>query len=243
MSNNRPVTQDLASIDELSTDPSRVAVATAAAESVEPNTHLGLGSGKAIFLLTQLIAQRLGINHGIRACVASPATAGYCKAAGIEVVEIDGTTRLDLAIDGADEIDPHLRLIKGKGAALLREKLLIATAQRTLIIAQIEKSVSELGERELLPVEIVPYAWQQTQHRVAELLDEPALRVNPDGSPVVTADGGLLLDGKIHDTDIERLAARLDQTLGVVDHGLFLDQADEVFFGHPNGTTSRKVRD
>ncbi len=233
---------ELFTAEELCSDAGRSAVAVAAASLVHPRMTIGLGSGRAVFLLAILIGDKLGPHHGVRACVASPDTAEYCRKANIEVVEIDSSTRLDVAFDGADEVDPNLNLIKGKGAALVREKLLIATADRCVIMAQADKAVSKLGERELLPVEVIPYAWQQTRNRVADVLDEPALRATKDGDIVVTSNGNYLLDGRLRSSNLAETADRLDRTLGVVDHGLFLHQASEVIFGHPDGTTSIAVR-
>ena len=222
-------------------DAGRAAAVAKAAELIEPGMLLGLGSGRAVFALTHLIGEKFG--NRLTAVVASPQTAEIAAAAGIKVIELGAETALDLAIDGADEVDNQLHLIKGGGAALLREKLVIAAAAKTVILAEDRKLVDRLGSTHTLAVEVVPFAWGQTQRRVAKLIDNPALRADAQGAPVVTANGNYLLDGHIEDSgDLQELADNLATTLGVVEHGLFLDQASEVHFGRQDGTVTTLFR-
>ena len=151
----------------------RQAAAEAAAALVEPGMTIGLGSGRAVWAVIELLAER----DGVRAAVASERTRELAAEAGIEIVELDGVAPLDLALDGADEVDPRLGLIKGGGGALLREKIVISAASRFVVVAETPKRVERLGERTRLPVEVVRFGWPDTRRRLAELLPDPELRM------------------------------------------------------------------
>src|SRR5438128_2697555 len=147
-------------------DPSREAAAQAALERIAPGMTIGLGSGRAVWRLIELIGARPPAGQPLRAAFASNRTRALAEAAGIEAVELDGATTLDLAIDGADEIDPQLGLIKGGGAALLREKIVVTAAARFLVVAETRKRVARLGETFKLPVEVVRFGWRDTRRRL-----------------------------------------------------------------------------
>ena len=217
--------------------PAREAAARAALEHIEPGMTIGLGSGRAVWRVVELLGERAG---GVRSAFASDRTAELAREAGIEPVELDGDTRLDVAIDGADEIDPDLGLIKGGGAALLRERIVIAAAERFVVVAEERKRVDRLGETFKLPVEVVRFAWQDTRRRVLDLLPGAELRTDDGGAPLVTDEGHHLLDCELPAvSDIRGLAAALRQTTGVVDHGLFLDVADVVLVGKEDGSVEQ----
>lgn len=219
-------------------DEARTAAAAAAAELVEPGMTIGLGSGRAVWKVVSLLPA------GTRAVVASELTRERALTAGIEVVELDGTFELDLALDGADEVDGSLGLIKGGGGALLREKIVISAARRFVVVAETAKKVDRLGEHFRLPVELVRFGWRDTRRRLAHLLPDAELRSTEDGSqPYVTDEGHYLLDGQIPGgTDPAALADALLHLPGVVDHGLFLDMADLALLGRPDGTVERLTR-
>ena len=224
-------------------DPSqaaRAAAAEAAAALVEPGMTIGLGSGRAVWAVTALIAER-GLD--VRTAVASERTRSVAMDAGIPVVELDGELRLDLALDGADEVDPALGLIKGGGAALLREKLVIVAAERFVVVAETGKRVERLGETRGVPVEVVRFAWRDTARRLEPLFDSAELRLDDSGEPVVTDEGHHLLDcGVPRDGDLHELAARVKATVGVVEHGFFLDEASLALLGTPDGGVERVER-
>src|SRR5436309_10659446 len=142
---------------------------------------IGLGSGRAVWAVLDLLRDR-----GVRSASASSRTEELLREAGIEVVEPDGSLRLALAIDGADEVDAELGLIKGGGAALLREKLLVEAAERFVVVAEASKKVTRLGETRGLPVEVVRFAWGDTRRRLLELVPSAELRRADRGEPVVT---------------------------------------------------------
>jgi ribose 5-phosphate isomerase A len=215
-------------------DPARAAAAAAARTRIEPGMTIGLGSGRAVFALIDLLAATWS-SRPLRAVVASARTEARARAAGIDLVDLDTDRVLDLAFDGADEVDPALRLLKGGGGALLREKLVIAAARQVVIVAESPKLVPRLGTTKALPVEVVRFAWPTTRARLLDLLPTATLRQTPDGTPVVTDEGHHLLDCTLPATDLPALATALKSTLGVVEHGLFPDQADEVLLGHPDG--------
>jgi ribose 5-phosphate isomerase A len=151
-------------------------------------------------------------------------------------VELDAAAPLDLAIDGADEIDPQLGLIKGAGGALLREKLVIAAARHFLVVAETDKKVERLGQTRAVPVEVVRFGWRSTQARLLEhAVQEAELRLAGD-SPYVTDEGHVILDCRVPaQGSVEELAAALKSETGVVEHGFFLGMADEVLLGTLDG--------
>ena len=181
----------------------REAAATAAAELVKPSMTIGLGSGRAVWATVERLPR------GTRAVVASELTRARALTAGIEVVELDGSFELDLALDGADEVDGSLGLIKGGGGALLREKIVISAARRFVVVAEAVKKVERLGEGFRLPVEVVRFGWRDTRRRLSGLLPDAELRSTEDGSePYVTDEGHYILDAPIPP---EASAADLDR--------------------------------
>ena len=217
----------------------REAAAAAAAELVEPGMTIGLGSGRAVW------ASPSGSRAGTRAVVASERTRERALAAGIEVVELDGTFELDLALDGADEIDPSLGLIKGGGGALLREKIVISAARRFVVVAEASKKVERLGDR----ASGCPSRWCGSAGRTRaggcrRCCPTPSCAAPRTGSaPYVTDEGHYILDCAIPTAPIPpALAAALAPVPGVVEHGLFLDMADLALLGHPDGTVERLER-
>ena len=219
--------------------PAREAAAAAAAELVQPGMTIGLGSGRAVWALTERLPARTP------AVVASERTRELALRVGIEVLELDGSFELDLALDGADEVDGWLGLIKGGGGALLREKIVISAARRFVVVAEASKKVERLGERFRLPVEVVRFGWKDTRRRLSPLLPDAELRLAGD-SPYVTDEGHYILDAQIPpSTDpagLAELAAGLRAQPGVVEHGLFLDMADMALLGHDDGSVERLER-
>ena len=213
-------------------DPARVAAAAAAAELVEPGMLIGLGSGRAVWKLTELLGAR---GDSIRAATASNRTAELASGLGIEIVELDGSVELDLALDGADEVGPDLGLIKGGGGALLREKIVVCAARRFVVVAETPKRVERLGEHMRLPVEVTRFAWRDTRRRLAKLLPDAQLRAD-EGTPYLTDEGHYILDCVVPpDADAAGLDLALKRIAGVVEHGLFLGMAERALLGRPDG--------
>ncbi|GAC1325708.1 MAG: ribose-5-phosphate isomerase RpiA [Thermoleophilaceae bacterium] len=215
----------------------RAAAARAAVTRLESGMTIGLGSGRAVWRVIEEIAARWPGRPPLRVACASPVTEERAVGIGLDPVALDGSVRLDVAIDGADEVDPHLGLIKGGGGALLREKLVIAAAGRFHGVAEVDKQVTRLGERRALPVEVVRFAWPETRRRVLELVEEAQLREDAGGRPFVTDEGHCLLDCRLGaGTDAAALAVRLKQTVGVVEHGLFIGMARLALLGRGDGS-------
>jgi ribose 5-phosphate isomerase A len=217
------------------TSAAREAAAAAAVELVEPDTTIGLGSGRAVWKVVEHIARRWPGRPPLRAVTASKRTAALARDAGIELTELDGELELELALDGADELDPELRLLKGGGGALLREKIVISAARRFVVVAETPKRVRCLGERFPLPVEVVRFAWRDTRRRLAPLLPHAKLRMDGEEA-YVTDEGHYILDCPLApDAVLEALDSEVKLVPGVVEHGLFLGMAERALLGRPDG--------
>jgi ribose 5-phosphate isomerase A len=213
----------------------------AALELVEPGMRLGLGSGRAVWAVTQALASS-GSRPELVVC-ASPETARLAEAAGLRVATLGEAPELDLALDGADEVTRHLAALKGGGGSLLREKLVIACARRCVLVAESRKLVQRLGERWRLPVEVVRFGWEGTRTRLLALLGDAERRCDSEGAPFVTDEGHHILDCAIPPaSDLHALAVAIKALTGVVDHGFFLEHADAVLLGAPDGSVERLVR-
>jgi ribose 5-phosphate isomerase A len=216
-------------------------VAHAAVEQVEPGMALGLGSGRALWAALHVLGQRPW-SRDLRIATASAMTEERARDLGLQIVPLDGTVHLDLVIDGADEVDGELNLLKGHGAALLREKLIVVNARRFVVIAEASKLVDHIGQQKTLPIEVVRFAWPDTRDRLLDLFDEVTLRVD-DGTPRVTDEGHYLLHATMPpDADLPALATAVACTVGVVEHGLFLGMADEALLGSPDGQVNVRRR-
>lgn len=228
--------EDRGAVADLLDDPARAAAAAAAAERVQPGPTVGLGSGRAVWATMELLARRADL-AGLRVVAASTTTERLAaRDYGFTVVAFDGDVRPALYIDGADEVGPDRSLLKGHGAALLREKLIAVASDRFVVVAEAAKRVKRLGAQRTLPVEVVRFGCSDIRRRLRASFTEVSLRVD-DGEPVRTDEGHLLLEITLpDDVDAATVADRLDGTVGVVEHGLFLGLADEVLLGHPDGT-------
>ena len=218
----------------MSSDPARTAAAAAAVELVQPGMTIGLGSGRALWKALELLAER---GEPVRCVVASSRTEELARAAGFELLGLDGTFELDLAIDGADEVDPALGLIKGGGGALLREKIVISAARRFAVVAEASKKVERLGSGFRLPVEVVKFGWLDTRRRLAELLPDAVQRLREDGEAYLTDEGHFILDCRLPpEGDLGELGRAVKQIPGVVEHGLFIGMATEALLGRDDGS-------
>jgi ribose 5-phosphate isomerase A len=217
--------------------PARDAASAAALELIEEGMALGLGSGRAVWRLVERIGERWPDGAPLRAAVASERTRTRAREAGIELVDLDGDVELDLALDGADEVDDQLRLIKGGGGALLREKIVIAAARRFVVVAETPKHVERLGSGFRLPVEVARFGWDNTRRRVGDVLADPELRLSEGGhNPYVTDEGHYILDCPIPgDVDLDELDDRLRHVPGVLEHGLFTGMAELALLGTDEG--------
>ena len=224
-------------------DAARAAAARAAVELVEPGSAVGLGSGRAVWAVTEMLGERAGDLAPLRVAVASSRTDELARAAGLDVVALDGSLRLALAIDGADEVDPELGLLKGGGGALLREKIVVAAAERFVVVAETSKRVERLGSTRGIPVEVVRFGWRDTRARLLQHVASAELREGEEGEPYLTDEGHYILDCAPHpEGEMTELATALKAMPGVVEHGLFLTEADIVLLGRPDGGVDRLER-
>lgn len=226
-------------------DPSELGKAAAgkkAAEAVSAGMKLGLGTGSTVAHFLEALGTRVknGELPGIIGVPTSIRTENHAAELGIPLTTLESVDGLDLTVDGADEVDPHLDLIKGLGGALLREKMVAQATQRLIIIADESKIVEKLGTRSPLPIEVVPFGWQSHLPFLEELEGRPFLRENPDGTPFSTDNRNYILDCRFPQgiSDAGALESALNCRAGIVESGLFLGMAQEVLVGGVNDVRS-----
>src|SRR5277367_4320284 len=200
-----------------------------ALQLVKPGMKLGLGSGSTARQFVDLVGERVKAGLGVRCVATSEATATQAKALGIPLSTLDELLELDLTVDGADEVDPRLRLIKGGGGALLREKIVAAASKRMAVIVDSTKLVRVLGAFPL-PVEVVPFGLKATRGHIERALAGLGLagpiRLRGGSEPFITDGGHYILDCSLGAIDQpERLGESLSMIPGVVEHGLFVGLA------------------
>jgi len=224
----------------LTVEQQKARVAQAALEEVRSGMILGLGSGSTMVKFLDVLGAALsrGDLTDIVGVPTSEATAAQCRRLNIPLIALARAGRLDVAIDGADEVAPDLGLIKGLGGALLREKMVAGAAQRFVVIADQRKIVKRLGERSALPVEVVPFAWDWHIGFLTELGARPEARRGADGALMRTDNGNIILDcyfsmGISSPGDI---ASAMAGRPGVVEHGLFLGMAQRALIVDEAGT-------
>ena len=227
-------------------DRAKFAAARRASELVEPGMRVGLGTGSTAAFLVRCLGDRVrdeGLN--IQGVPTSGRTAQLARDVGIQVLTLEDLPRLDLTIDGADEFDRDLNLIKGGGGALLQEKIVAMASDKMIVITDASKKVDALGAF-ALPVEVLKFGWQTSLALIKIRLEALGLggkeisRRMSGQTPYVTDEGNYILDlhlGRI--ADAAQLALWLNQVPGVVENGLFIDICAQVIIGHGDGTTSQ----
>ena len=229
-------------------DKAKFVAAKRAADYVEDGMRVGLGTGSTAAWLVRCLGERVR-DGGLRfkGVPTSTRTADLARDVGIEVISLDEARWLDITIDGADEFDGDLNLIKGGGGALLQEKIVATASDQMVVVADIGKEVEHLGAFPL-PIEVIPFGWQTTQALVEETLismdvlgRQSSLRMNRD-CPFVTDEGNYIMDLHLHRIgNARQLALVLNQMPGVVENGLFIDICDAVVIGYGDGRV--QVRD
>ena len=225
----------------LSADDAKRLAAAKAAELVRDGMRLGLGTGSTAKHFVDFVGEKVRAGMKLVCVPTSEATRAQAQSLGIPLTTLDETPELDLTVDGADEFDPKLRLIKGGGGALLREKIVAAASLRMIVITDRSKQVETLG-RFPLPIEVVPFGLEATRRRVAKAAEatgcrgELTLRRGADGKPFVTDGGQYILDGAFGRIPYpEPLAAALAAIPGVMEHGLFIGLAKAVIVADAAG--------
>jgi ribose 5-phosphate isomerase A len=220
-------------------DRQKRAAAEAAVALIEDGMVLGLGTGSTMKFAVDALARRVR-EQGLRVSgvATSVRTEEQARALGIELTGFRTVSALDLAIDGADEVETGtLRLIKGLGGALLREKIVAEAARRFVVVADASKVVGRLGERAPVPVEVVRFGHESTARRLTALGAKPVLRSGSDGAPFVTDNGNLIYDchaGPL--ADPRAFATALRTIAGVVESGLFLEGVEQAIIGEADGS-------
>src|SRR5579859_2360658 len=213
------------------------AAAESAVAQVDHGMIVGLGSGSTAAFAVGALGRR--VREGLRVtCIpTSEHTAAQARALEIPLSTLAEHSQIDVTIDGADEVEAgSLNLIKGRGGALLREKIVASVSQRLVIVVDQTKMVERLGARESVPVEVIPFGWQVAALRLRDLGANPLLRKETGGEPFKSDGGHYILDcafGPI--ASAEALAQELDHVVGVVEHGLFIGMTSEVNVGGPGG--------
>lgn len=229
-------------------DKAKFVAAKTAAGMVETGMRVGLGTGSTAAWLVKCLGERVqdeGLR--IRGVPTSTRTAELAREVGIEVISLDEAKWLDVTIDGADEFDANLNLIKGAGGALLQEKIVATASDKMIVIADISKQVETLGAFPL-SIEVIPFGWQTTKALIEETLismdvmgRQTSLRMNGD-APYVTDEGNFIMDLHLNRIgNARQLSLVLNQMPGVVENGLFIDICDVVVIGHGDGRV--EVRD
>ena len=229
-------------------DKAKFVAAKRATRYVETGMRVGMGTGSTAAWLVQCLGQMVR-DEGLRikGVPTSSRTAVLARDVGIDVISLDEAKWLDLTIDGADEFDSDLNLVKGGGGALLQEKIVATASDQMIVIADISKQVETLGAFPL-PVEVIPFGWQTTKALIEEMLvgmdvlgRTTSLRMNGD-HPYVTDEGNHIIDLHLKRiANARQLALVINQIPGVVENGLFVDICDAVVIGHGDGRV--EVRD
>jgi ribose 5-phosphate isomerase A len=202
-----------------------------ALEFIPDGSAVGLGSGRAATQFVKLLGERVQAGFRVRGVPTSPATADLATQLGIPLVSLEDAMPLDVTVDGADEVDPQLNLIKGFGRALVREKIVAAASKKLVILVGRNKLVSKLGQRGKLPVEVVPFGLPLCRRRLMDLGCMP-VPYTQNGNLFLTANGNHILDCGIDPiTDPVKLEAEIRAIPGVVGTGLFLGMTDSVLIG------------
>lgn len=210
-----------------------------AASQIQDGMAVGLGSGTTSALVIEEVGRRVASGLRITAIATSEQSHREAVALGIPMTDFAHQPHLDLTVDGADEVEQGtLHLIKGHGGALLREKIVAMASNQLFIAVDPRKLVKKLGSVFTVPVEVVPFGWETTAARLRDHGFAPELRVNDDGKPYITDGQHYILHCNLLQSGLapEQAAAAFNETVGVVEHGLFLGMASRVVIGSVEGT-------
>jgi ribose 5-phosphate isomerase A len=212
----------------MANDQEKEAAARASLRFVEDGQVVGLGTGSTAAYFIKLLGEKVRNGMRVRGIPTSDRSRELAESLGIPLTTLDECQEIAVTVDGADEVDPQLRLIKGGGGAMLREKIVASATKRLVIVADETKQVPVLGKFPL-PVEVIKFAQALVAKRITALGAQVSLRKNGDGTPFVTDEKNHILDcrfGQIADADT--LARQLSEMPGVVEHGLFIGMASVV---------------
>ena len=219
-------------------------LAATAVKDITTGMAVGLGTGRAATRGIRALAQRAATERLALRCVAtSQASHALAATLGLTVGSLEEIGRLDFLFDGADEVDPALRMIKGRGGAMTREKIVAHASARHVYLIQANKLSSRLGEKAPLPVEVRGSDLAAVRLALRAIGLEGPVRLKADGTPYKTDNGNPVMDAPLPASlDVEQLGASLDGLAGVVGHGLFLTEADAVLIEDDDGRVTRRTR-
>ena len=208
--------------------------ARAAAAIVENGMTVGLGSGTTSSLVIRCLGERIDREGlSIIGTASSEASSELASSVGIQLVDLDRLSTLDVDLDGADEVDPHFEMIKGRGGALLREKIVASVARRRVIVVIADKLVPRLGTKAPVPVEVSKFGLTHIENRIRDMGATTAVRLRSDGAPFSTDGGNAIVDCTFPPiADAEALDRALRQIVGVFETGIFLGLCDLLVVGH-----------
>ena len=212
------------------------AAALTAVEYVRDGMVVGLGTGSTAKHMIVALGEKVRAGMRLRGVPTSKETATLARQQGITLIDTDHAWVIDVAIDGADQVDPGFNLIKGGGGALLKEKIVAASAKQLIILVDYTKRVPVLGGSFPLPIEVIPFGWGSTARQIEALTKSPVVLRERDGLPVNTEAGHVILDVHLPRIDNPReLESALNLIPGVVETGLFVGRTDLLIVGTPNG--------
>jgi ribose 5-phosphate isomerase A len=219
-------------------------LATAAVGYVQSGMIVGLGTGRTANRAIRALAERIRTDRLDIDCVASSlATQALAQELRLPLVPFDDVEAVDYSFDGAAEVDTQLRMLKGHHGALTRQRLIAAVSRRNVYMAHEDKVVGHLGAKALLAVTIIPFGITSIRNRLRDMGLSGVVRRTLEGETFMTDGGGVVLDIRLSEaSNVEELAMNLDHVAGVVDHGLFLSEADEVLVECKSGEVKRMMR-
>jgi ribose 5-phosphate isomerase A len=219
------------------------AAALAAVDYVKDGMVVGLGTGSTAKHLVLALGEKIKTGLQIRGVCTSQETASLAASFGITLIDHEPRWKIDVAFDGADQVDASFNLIKGGGGALLKEKIVAASAKQFVVLVDYTKRVAVLGGTFPLPVEVVPFGWGSTARQIEVLTQSRVVLRERNGGPFHTESGNLIVDVHLPAIDQpQELEIALNYIPGVVETGLFVDRTDVLILGTPDGTETHNVK-
>jgi ribose 5-phosphate isomerase A len=224
-------------------DSFKKAAALKAVEFVRDGMVVGLGTGSTAKYMVIALGEKVRAGMTLRGVPTSQETAALARQSGIPLIDAENRWEIDVAIDGADQVDPAFNLIKGGGGALLREKIVAASAKQFIVLVDHSKQVPVLGGSFPLPIEVIPFGWGSTAREIQRLTKSPVVLRERNGAPFKTEAGNLIVD--VHLARIEQpadLEIALNQIPGIVETGLFVGRTDILIVGKASGTETFRAK-
>ena len=221
----------------------KVLTAKTAVEYVKDGHVVGLGTGSTARYVVLALGERVKAGLTIKGVPTSRETAELARQQGIPLIDQDNAWIIDVAIDGADQVDPHFNLIKGGGGALLKEKIVAASAKQFIVLVDHTKRVPVLGGSFPLPIEVVPFGWGSTAREIEALTKSRVVLRERNGNPFITESGNMIVDVHLDRIDQPRdLEIALNQIPGIVETGLFVNRTDVLIVGTAQGVQTQHIQ-